>query len=94
MRQAVVMEASLDSAGTLRLGLTSDEALVVFEWLYRNEDREIGLHNLDTVDDAERQVLRSLLACLESNLVDPFRSDYPERLESARAALRVAEGGA
>ena len=87
------MEASLDSAGILRLGLTSDEALVVFEWLYRNEDSDIGLDHLGIVDDAERQVLWSLLACLESNLVDPFRSDYRERLESARAALRVVDGG-
>jgi hypothetical protein len=83
------MEASLDSAGTLRLGLTFDEAFVLFEWLHRNEDRDIRLDHLGIVDDAERQVLWSLSACLESNLVDPFRSDYDERLESARASLRT-----
>ena len=89
VRQAVAMEASLDSAGTLRLGLTSDEALVVFEWLHRNEERDIRLDHLGIVDDAERQVLWSLSVCLESNLVDPLRSDYHERLESARTSLRA-----
>lgn len=89
VRQAVAMEASLDSAGTLRLGLTSDEALVLFEWLHRNEAREIRVDHLGIVDDAERQVLWSLSACLESNLVDPLRSDYHEQLQSARTSLRA-----
>ena len=83
------MEASLDSAGTLRLAMTAEEALVVFEWLHRNEDQDTRLDHLGVVDDAERQVLWSLSACLESSLVDPLRSDYLERVESARASLRV-----
>ena len=89
VRQAVAMEASLDSAGTLRLELTPEEALVVFEWLQRNEERDTRLDHLGIVDDAERQLLWSLSACLESNLVDPLRSDYLDRLESARASLRA-----
>jgi hypothetical protein len=88
------MEATLDSDGTVRLALAAAEAQVMFEWLYRNEDQDLRLDHLGIVDDAERQVLWAMSACLETTLVDPFRSDYLDRVESARASLRAVEGDA
>ena len=67
------MEATLDSDDTVRLALASAEALVLFEWLHRNEDQDVRL---------------------ESTLVDPFRSDYLDVVERARASLRAVEGDA
>lgn len=71
------------------MAMTPAEALVVFEWLHGNEDQDTRLDHLGIVDDAERQVRWSLSACHESHLVDSLRSDYPGRLESARASLRA-----
>lgn len=88
------MEATLDSDGTVRLALASAEALVLFEWLHRNEDQDVRLDHLGIADDAERQVLWTMSACLESTLVDPFRSDYLDVVERARASLRAVEGDA
>ena len=54
-----------------RLELTSDEALVLFEWLARLDDRDA----LPTEDPAEEQVLWSLHGQLEKALTEPFQSN-------------------
>ena len=72
------------------LRLTKAEALVLFEWLHRNEDRDKSktADHYDIVDPAERTALWNLSCDLESVLVEPLRSDYGELVESARAELR------
>ena len=68
----------------LSLGLTQAEALVLFEWLARNDHAE-ALH---IEDDAEQQVLWTLEAQLEKQLVEPLQPDCAERLAAARAQVR------
>lgn len=69
---------------TVRVGFSDDEALVLFEWLSRqNEPANLGFQ-----DQAEERVLWDLLAQLEKALVAPLLPDYRERLANARAAVR------
>lgn len=58
------------------------EALVLFELLHRLEDAEVALG-----DHADQVALLRLSAALERTLVEPFRPDYRELLERARAQL-------
>lgn len=68
------------------LGLTSDEALVLFEWLARFNN---GVGEFE--DQAEQRVLWDLEAMLEKALVAPLRADYAELLATAREKVR--DGG-
>ncbi len=67
----------------IELPLTPDEALVLFAWLgrFNNSDHEFE-------DQAEQRVLWNLEAMLESELVEPFRSDYLELVAAARGRVR------
>jgi hypothetical protein len=69
----------------MRLELTDDEALVLFEWLARLD----ASNTLPVQDPAEEHVLWSLHAQLERTLTEPFREDYRELVERARR--RVTE---
>ena len=75
---------------TFSVSLDADEALVLFEFLSRwsNDKQPLRVNDL-----SEEVTLDALLAQLEKQLVDPFRSDYAELLEQARTALR-RRGGA
>ena len=85
----LVMDASADaSEGGLHLRLSDDEALVLFEWLQRNEEVDQDLASAGVDDPAERQVLWSLSGCLMRALAEPFRADYLDLLEAARSRLR------
>ena len=66
------------------IDLTSDEALVLFDWLSRWEETE----QLTIEDESEFTVLAGLLCLLEKQLVEPFMPNYGELVEKARAALR------
>ncbi len=69
----------------LRVNLTDDEALVLFEWLARFED-------VPAFDDhAEELVAWRLQAQLEKALTQPLRSDYQELLAEARRRVRDSE---
>ena len=68
--------------------MSSNEALVLFEWVHRNENLDTRLDHVGVADEAERTVLWNLSASLETVLVAPFQADYLDALESARAALR------
>jgi hypothetical protein len=72
------------------LRLTKAEALVLFEWLHRNEDRDESktARYYDIVDSAERIALWNLSCDLESALAEPFSSEYKQLVEAARAELR------
>lgn len=67
----------------VHISLTWAEALVLFEWLVR-EERTEALHFAHL---AEERVLWGLEAQLEKSLVDVLAADYPERLAEARQSV-------
>jgi hypothetical protein len=69
---------------TVRLELTRDEAVVLFEFLSRYSDSGA----LTIEDQAEQRALWNLLCLLERQLVEPLRSEYGELLRQARERLR------
>lgn len=76
----------------VKLELTPNEALVLFEYLSRFSDTDDPTIH----DQSERRVLWDLCCQLESTLVEPFRADYRELLDAARAQVRdptEGEGG-
>ncbi len=82
------MDGSTGPEDVVYIRLTADEALVLFEWVHRNEDADLELGSAGVTDPAERQVLWGLSAVLEKLLVEPFRANYLELVEEARAHLR------
>lgn len=77
--------------GSDRIGveLSRDEALVLYEWLCRFNQRE------DTTfdDQAEQRVFWDLEASLESSLDEPLSESYPDLLAAARERVRDAPEG-
>lgn len=68
----------------ISLTLTSEEALVLFEFLARYSDSD----RLSITDDSEQRLLWNLTCQLERNLVDLFDSDYQDRVQKARDYLK------
>jgi hypothetical protein len=68
----------------MKVELTSDEALLLFEFLWRFCETE----RLELVDQAEGVALWDLLAQLEKQLVEPLDPRYLTLLEEARDRLR------
>lgn len=68
----------------IKIELTSDEALVLYDWLTRFNQRA----NTDLADQAEERVLFDLEALLEKALLAPLQPDYAAVLAQARANLR------
>lgn len=66
------------------LTLTADETLVLFAFLQRFEQEE----TLRIKDQAEERALWNLNCLLERELVEPFLTDYAERVATARERLR------
>lgn len=67
--------------------LTSDEALVLLDWVARfNESAKEGSFN----DQAEERVLWDIEACLEAVLSDTLSSNYKAILAKARDQIRDA----
>ena len=78
------MESSVSSSDGTSLDLSSDEALVLFEWLSRfNETGDATFQ-----DQAEQRVLWSIESRLQSQLVEPFVDSYLTLLAAARARVR------
>ena len=77
-----------DDKVTLKLG--KDEALVLFELLTDFYSQA----QLDIPTPAERLALVRLHGVLEGTLVEPFRPDYRDLLNSARARLSSQSGTA
>ena len=67
----------------LRIELTDDEALVLFEWLARRSAAQAPDH----VATAEDVALWGLEGLLDKQLVTTFAADYHDQLEAARARL-------
>jgi predicted DNA-binding transcriptional regulator YafY len=68
----------------VKIELTSDEALVLYDWLTRFNQRA----HTDFTDQAEERVLFDLEAMLEKALVAPLQSDYADVLTQARSNVR------
>ncbi|WP_437608245.1 hypothetical protein WMF20_46810 [Sorangium sp. So ce834] len=71
---------------SIHIQLTEAEAIVLFEWLTRNENAEALRYD----DPAEQKVLWKLEAVLERTLVQPLAPNYSELLVKARK--EVANG--
>lgn len=68
----------------IRLELTGDEALVLFEFLARfDEDGTLAIQ-----DQAEERALWNLHAVLQRQLVEILLPDYSDLLSDARSRLR------
>ncbi|RZU49198.1 hypothetical protein EV385_0936 [Krasilnikovia cinnamomea] len=76
----------MEEPGTI-LRLTSDEALVLFEWLNRTDKQTAGFGSL-VQDQAEQRALWNLICLLERELVEPFSERYVDLVEQARERLR------
>jgi hypothetical protein len=71
----------------MNLELSQDEALVFFEWLSRLDEQDA----FPCEDPAEQQVLWSLQKQLEKVLAEPFRANYRELVEQARARVKGSQ---
>jgi hypothetical protein len=83
-----VLESGEEVSGhraRVTLDLSSDEALVLFDWLGRTSDAG---EPVPFADQAEQRVLWDMECMLESVLVEPFLGEYGYLLESARSAVR------
>jgi len=80
------MKASMGPEAAVYMQMTHDEALVLFDWVQRHEDT--GSLDQIVADPAELAVFWSVSCALERLLVEPFRTDYADVLEAARARLR------
>ncbi|MBA3391693.1 MAG: hypothetical protein H0T89_03565 [Deltaproteobacteria bacterium] len=69
----------------MTLELTDDQALVLFEWLARLDERDA----FPCEDEAEEQVLWLLHGQLEKVLAEPFRANYRELVEMARIRVKA-----
>ena len=85
-----------DSAHQAQIHLSSDEAIVLFELLSRwTDDKGAATPGRGCFESrAECAVLHGILAHLEKQLVAPFREDYPETVDGARARLAQGWDGA
>jgi len=71
-------------ADDVRIELSRDEALVLFEWLHRNDEARA----IRVEDPAEQRVLWDLEARLEAALAEPLDPAYDALLAEARACVR------
>lgn len=78
-----------EGADSVALSLARAEALVLFEFLARESNRDSG--ELRIEDQAEQRVLWDLQARLESVLSEPLRPDYQDLLAAARQAVRDSD---
>lgn len=75
-------------ADDISIGLSRDQALVLFEWLARTGASD---QPAEFEDQAEQRVLWDLEAVLESVFTEPLNADYRQRLDAARGRVRDPE---
>jgi len=68
----------------VKIQLTKDEALVLFEFLSRFSNQDV----LEIEDQAEERALWSLTCALEKVLAEPFSDRWAEIISAARTRLR------
>ena len=72
----------------LEISLTRDEALVLFELLFRfAQEKALTIRH-----EAESQVLWNVLTYLENSLHEPFGAEYEELFMQARDNLMSQHG--
>lgn len=71
--------------GKVKLELTSNEALVLVDFLIRYLDND----TIEKIEDAEQQLLWDLCAMLESEVPELLDPDYTELLKKARIAVKT-----
>jgi hypothetical protein len=72
----------------MKIELTDDQALVLFEWLSRLDEQDA----FPVEDRAEELVLWLVHAQLEKALSEPFRRDYAKLVDLARARVKAIAG--
>lgn len=72
----------------MKLEITDDQALVLFEWLARLDEQDA----FPVEDPAEELVLWCLHGQLEKALSEQFRPDYQDLVEQARARVKASFG--
>jgi hypothetical protein len=72
----------------INLNLTKNEALVLFDFLARFNQKE---HNDIFQDQAEQKMLWLLEGQLEKQLTEPFSPDYKDIIKAARDKIRDEE---
>ena len=72
----------------LNIGLTRDEAIVLFDFLGRFNEKDDDSH---FEDQAEQRVLWDIECILEKKLAEPFQENYMQILELARKNVRDNE---
>jgi hypothetical protein len=72
-----------DEQASVSLQLTRAEALVLFDWL----TREDAARSLPIEDPAEQQVLWRIEGQLETKLLEPLAPNYREAVAAARLAV-------
>jgi len=70
------------------LTLTHDQALVLFEWLSREDERG----SIPIQHHAEQKVLWEIEAQLERTLLEPLQSDYSAVIAVARERVVSSSG--
>lgn len=70
----------------MKLELTDDQALVLFEWISRLDEQG----SFPVEDAAEEQVLWRLQGQLEKALTQPFQSNYRDLVEQARERVKAS----
>jgi len=76
----------MKSDSDVTIAFTHDEALVLYDWLAREDQKGIR-----TDHQAEQDVLWRLEGQLERVLVEPLAANYSEEVRAARARV-VARG--
>ena len=71
--------------GKVKIELTSDVALVLFEWVERQADQDWA--RLPDAYSGELGALSVLAGALQRELVEPFAVDYNEMVAAARQRL-------
>jgi len=75
---------SHQQADSVLISLTTDEAVVLFEFLQRFSNTD----ELNIEDQAEQRALWNLCCIFEKHLSIPFEANYTEILRAARDRLR------
>lgn len=82
---AAIYPGTDHNSRVMTIELTPDQALVLFEWLARNDER----NSFPVEDHAEEIVFWLLHAQLEKVLREPIDPAYVRLLEDARARVRA-----
>jgi len=77
----------MNGADEVRLSLTHDQALVLFEWLARED----GRNAIPIEHPAEQQVLWGIEGQLERALAEPLQPNYADQVAAARERVGLGD---